>query len=402
MPPLDLRSFVDRAAALADTSPPTTTRETRTWLVDPFLETLGWDPAAGSCLRDRTVEGVRLEYVPTVDSVPALFVAVESFDDALAESRANALRNAMAWTGVDRAIYTNGRNYLFLAGSTDVRYRALECAELVDAESDLANYSRVAIGRRLEGRSREHVARRLAVERESLRDAIVDRLADATGRDDGVADGLESATDRFLDRLVVAFADDESGADDAAADVSVQFSESSITDGRRPGDGDGSGRRSGSDTAGRSTSSESRDGAAGGDEPDATAADTRPESAPRGDDPDEKEDGEYVVRFFNDRGSIGAIGHSTSRAALVAAAEYLLERGLADVEVPWSPDDADGTVLNDAPTRADGSPMAAPERLSNGFHLATAGTVDDRAARVEALAARAGLRAMIAGDWGSD
>jgi len=36
----------------------------------------------------------------------------------------------MAWTGVDRAIYTNGRQYLLLAGTTDVEYHALERAEL--------------------------------------------------------------------------------------------------------------------------------------------------------------------------------------------------------------------------------------------------------------------------------
>jgi len=111
------------------------------------------------------------------------------------------------------------------------------------------------------------------------------------------------------------------------------------------------------------------------------------------------EDGEYVVRFFNDRSSIGAIGHSTSAGALVEAADYLLERGLAGVEVPWSPDEGERTVLNVDPTRADGSPMDDPERLANGLVLETAGNVDERAARVEALAARAGLRAMLTGDW---
>jgi len=89
------------------------------------------------------------------------------------------------------------------------------------------------------------------------------------------------------------------------------------------------------------------------------------------------EDGEYVVRFFNDRSSIGAIGHSTSAGALVEAADYLLERGLAGVEVPWSPDEGERTVLNVDPTRADGSPMDDPERLANGLVLETAGNVDE-------------------------
>jgi len=125
MPSLDLDAFVARTAALVDSSPPTTLRETRTWLVEPFLETLGWTVRAESCVTDRIVDDVRLEYVPTVDSVPGLFVATESATDSLEESQANALRQAMAWTGVDRAIYTNGRQYLLLAGTTDVEYHAL-------------------------------------------------------------------------------------------------------------------------------------------------------------------------------------------------------------------------------------------------------------------------------------
>jgi len=110
-------------------------------------------------------------------------------------------------------------------------------------------------------------------------------------------------------------------------------------------------------------------------------------------------DGDYVVRFFNDRGSIGAIGHSSATGALVEAAEYLLERGLTGVDVPWRPDDANKTILNDEPVRVDGSPMDEPKQLSRGLYLEVAGDVDDRAARVKSLADRAGLRAMLAGEW---
>lgn len=59
--------------------------------------------------------------------------------------------------------------------------------------------------------------------------------------------------------------------------------------------------------------------------------------------------GEYVIRFFTDRGPIGVIGHLPSCGTLVEAAEYLLRRGLAGVDVPWSPDDGDGSVLNAEP-----------------------------------------------------
>ncbi|MDS0474131.1 hypothetical protein [Natrinema sp. 1APR25-10V2] len=444
MPSLDLRSFVARAAAMVDASPPADLGDTRTWLVEPFLETLGWD-LADVCVTDRSVDGTHLEYVPTIESVPALFVAVESYDDSLDESRANALRAAMAWTGVDRAIYTNGRQYLLLSGTTDVDYHALSVAELADADSVVADHSRAACERRLEHHARDHVARQLAVERPALVESIVDRLADATVQGDVYADELESATDRFLDRLVVAFADDErepARADDSD-DVSIRFDESTITDdggstvadrewttrseraGERTRIGDGTDTDSDATerTDGADASADAESGATNGNESDATTAtesdattatDDRgvddgpqPTTDARGDDPsrappisdDEGGDGEYVVRFFNDRGSIGAVGHSTSAGALVQAADYLLERGLAGVEVPWSPDDAEKTVLNAEPVHADGSSMAQPKQLSNGLYLATAGSVEERAGRIEALAARAGLRAMLTGDW---
>jgi len=97
--------------------------------------------------------------------------------------------------------------------------------------------------------------------------------------------------------------------------------------------------------------------------------------------------------------SVRSVTRRLQEHSLVEAADYLLERGLAGVEVPWSPDEGERTVLNVDPTRADGSPMDDPERLANGLVLETAGNVDERAARVEALAARAGLRAMLTGDW---
>ncbi len=115
----DLRSFVSRTTALISATPPSTGRETRAWIVDPLLETLGWDRHAESTITDTTVEDVHLEYVLAVESVPVLFVAVEPYGHDLTDQRARNLLEAMAWTGVDRAIYTNGHSVAFVAGTTD-------------------------------------------------------------------------------------------------------------------------------------------------------------------------------------------------------------------------------------------------------------------------------------------
>ncbi|SDJ93695.1 hypothetical protein [Natronorubrum texcoconense] len=429
---LDLDAYVTRSRALVDSTPPSTRRETRTWLVDPLLETLGWDVHADSCVTDTVVDGTRLEYVCSVDGVPALLVAVDSFGESLEKSRAVALLETMAWTGVDRAIYTNGRDFLLLAGTTDVERLACRLSSLTDHESAIAHYTRDAVGRSLERHSREFVARQLAIERSNLADAIVDELTDATEQGDAYASEFESAADRFLERLVASFADGGSGGavaelDSAGSDdVSVEFSDPSASDAeadRSSGErstslGEGYIRRERTDEPtppeevddARSTGTDSSvPNASDSDsvadtgastESDAVDSDAAQPSDETGDETETEGDGEYVVRFFNDRGSVGAIGHSSADQALVATTEYLFERGLSGVTVPWHPDDEDErAVLHESPTHPDGTPMSEPQQLSNGLYLETAGDADERAARVDALVARAGLRAMLTGDW---
>lgn len=416
MSTFDLDAFVERSQALVESSPPTTIRETRAWLVDPFLETLGWDVHAESCLTDRTVDDTTLEYVCTIDDVPALFVAVERYGDSLTKDRALALLETMAWTGVDRAIYTDGHDVLLLAGTTDVDRLACRLPDLPDHESAVSHYTRETIGQRLTRHTRPFVARQLAIERERLLEAIVAELTAATGGGSAHRTEFESAADRFLDRLVASFAaegEQSATALEAApeADVSIEFSETTVSDDDRRSGRDRNTERPEPDTPdSTATESENADARRSPDAETATSADvdsddpTRSSESPADADKadEETDDGEYVVRFFNDRGSIGAIGHSTSSRALVGAAEYLFERGLSGVRVPWHPDDADTrAVLNESPTHPDGTSMTAPHQLSNGLYLETAGDVQTRADRLEALAARAGLRAMLTGDWES-
>ncbi|WP_265111285.1 hypothetical protein [Halosolutus halophilus] len=455
MTDLDLRSFANRYRALVDTSPPTTRRETRAWIVDPLLEALGWDVHADSCLTGRTVDGTRFEYVCTIDSIPALFVAVEPFSGSLEQDRASAIYRTMAWTGVDRAIYTNGRHVALLARSSDVGQSTYQLSAIDDHESSLTHYTTDRIGRRLERHSRDHVARQIAIDRSALVDSIVDELVAIGGST--YESEFESETDRFLERLVASFATDATtrpAADgsDADAGVSIQFTEptpetdDATQSGTSPRDDSTEASQTDADAADRSGDTAATDaieeddapsrstaaadgdtaeGTEGDDVGSATDVSASADSADVGSAADSSDDGsadndsadvgsddevsaedgsgtDYVVRFFNERGSIGAIGHSTSDRALVHAAEYCFERGLSGVDVPWSPDDSDSTALNDQPVHADGSPMAAAQQLSNGLYLNTGGSVDDRAARVAALASRSGLRAMLTGDWEDD
>ncbi|OIB57070.1 hypothetical protein [Natrialba sp. SSL1] len=456
-----LRTFVARSRSVVESALPAVRPATRTWLVDPFLETLGWDVHADSCTAETTVDETALEYVFTVDGVPALLVAVEPATETLQKDRARSLLEAMAWSGIDRALYTNGRQFLFLAGTATgagtIDRLACSLDDLLTHEESIDHFTRAAVGQRLDPTSRQAVARQLALERPQLIDEIVATLTDATGEAASAA-ALESATARFVDQLLVSFGSDDGmqlpgDAPDVHEDVSLQFTESTTDETAVGSDGataEDVGERKGSDTepaptsdsgpnTERETASVPDDGVdhrdSVGDEGEVahgTGEMPVSEDAADGDDntdattdtTDDAATDSYVVRFFNDRGSIGAIGHSHSQEALVQATEYLFERGLSGISVPWSPADVDPeqgtdtghssngapsdstnsstpstTILNDTPHTADGTPMAEPRQLSNGLYLETAGTLDVHGTRVEALTKRAGLRAMLTGAW---
>lgn len=412
---LDLRPYVSRSRALVDATPPSTRRETRTWLVEPFLETLGWDVRGEDCRPNATVDGTAFEYVCAVDGVPALFVAVESVQAELDADRAGEVLEAMVWSGVDRAIYANGRDFLFLAGTADGERLRCDLRSLPAHADSIAHFARPALERHLEDDPRARTARRLALERSTLVDAIVDHLHPFADDADAL-DEFEAAAERFLDQLVVSFATNQPQVPARSDDVALEFTDSTtVTDAAASGSptaSDGSDPAADADDPRSSprSSADAGDRTDGVGDPSADASPAATDDAnedpaaaidePRH-DPDTDDGGEYVVRFFADRGSVGAIGGSSSRTALVHAAGYLLERGLASVDVPWGPDDGP-VVLNDEPTRADGSPMDAPQRLPNGYVLETAGDVATHAQRVESLAARAGFRVMLTGDWEDD
>ena len=434
---IDLRSFGDRVRALTDASPPTSTAETRSWLLEPLLEILGWDVHHPDCRTDVTVAGTRLEYVLAVTSTPGMFVAVESYAESLESDRVDRLQTTMARTGVDRAIYTNGRELVLLAGVDGSDRFECPLHAIYEHDDALAHFSKRSVAQRFERQTRRHAARRLAVGRAELASTIAHELALVAG--ERYQPTFQRASASFVDSLVEELVDATSpivtGAEPSSRQSSrvtesaaaSRFDEDEpetpadaplfVADDRSVSELDGdpdSTDDTGNATPERSTTGDPNpEGPNTGDpnpeksatEPtDETELEEEPETGSSADaahDESGRKNGEYVVRFFGDRGSIGAIGHSSPEEATTHAAEFLLERGLSGVQTPWGPDDGP-TVLNEEPTRSDGSPMRSVRELSNGLFLETTGDMDDLAARVVAMAERAGLRAMLTGDWSAE
>ena len=378
MDPTDLYAYVNRSKALREASMPTSRVETRAWLVDPLLAVLGWGVYEEECQTDVTVGDCRLEYVLSVAAAPAMVVAIEPHREGLEAEREREIQAVLARTGVDRAIYTDGATVALLAGEDTLECRLEALPEYADA---LTHFSRATLETRLKDDSRSLARRRLAVDQDRLVETITAELASVAGDDHRTE--LQAATGAFLDRILEALTV-EDGSDD------LEFDGSSANEPEEDPSGTETSTDSGEDgptetDLERNTPASPPDVSMAGDE------------SVSGEEDATDDDGEYVVRFFAERGSIGAVGHSSPEDTMVQAARFLFERGLSGIQTPWPEDGL--TILNDAPRLADGSPMAACRKLPNGLYLNTDGDADELAHRVTAMAERAGFRAMVTGDW---
>lgn len=361
---IELDSYTRRLATLRETSPPAARSGTTAWVLWPLLSELGWkfeQARPGTSLG--LLETDLVCSVTTEPPTPALIVAGEASTDPLLPDRLETIAETMAASGIDRALYTNGREFVFLAGTGDDRLR-VSAADLPSRIDEIRLYSSGNLRKYcsdLDPATRS--SRRLAISREELADSIRTLLEDTLGPAGSPA---EPTLTGFLDAV------GDRAKSPAKPDATTE-----------PDRSDG-----GSEDA----------ETASAPSPQQDAEEREPTSYPPSVASDDDPDGEYVARIFNERGSIGAVGHSTSAGALAQAASYLFERGLSGIRVPWAPEDG-AIIINEEPVDDAGTRWAAYEQLDNELYVNTGGSVAERARRVQALAERAGLRVMLTGDW---
>jgi hypothetical protein len=361
----DLREYVERSQDALDGASNLSLRNTELRLVHPFLSVLGWDVHRREVEADVRVPADRdpVDYALRVEGRLAVFVDVAACADSLDEASVDRLDAALSAAGVDWGILTNGRSFVFLArsGGDTGRVRC-RLADLPGHENVVTQYSKAAAESRTpDDEERTAAAQRLGDRREAVAERLTETLVAAA---DGAAEGdLASAVDAFLDDLIDAL--------DANAPSS------------------GSTERGGSDADGTT---------------DTDRVESPPEATPDGRAATTGGDGEYVVRFFDGRTSVGAVGTGSPAGTLSSAVEYLVDQHAVDggISLPWRPDAGDDpgkAVLNHDPVHPDGSPMPAHETLSNGYRLLTTLDAASTEVVIEELASKAGLRVMFQGDW---
>jgi len=408
----DVASFVDRAREALAATPEMGKRDTELRVVEPFLSTLGWDVRSPSVTAAYSAPNdVVVDYALRPDGGVGAFVATAPAAEDLSSERLEEVLAAMRAGDVPRGAYTNGRQFVLLALTEGGAERVeLSLDALPDRTDALAALSYDAVASVVEGGGSAVAHALVAAEQdavEAVTDAVFEVARDHGAEDvDGVAADVRPLARRFLDAVVDELATDHAGGDVGASARAPEPPGSNAPlesgDDASPEPGDDA------ESAGEDAPLENEEDAPGGSVDEAveesersrgSGASVRSLSAASGSG-EGSSDGEFVLRFFEDGRSVGAVGSSTVPAAVAQGVQYLLdERGIGPrVQFPYAPGDGDRAFLHREPVHPDGSPMTAAIDL-DGLYVHTGENVDALQTALEALAERGGLRVMFSGDW---
>ena len=401
-----LEAYVSQAQQRIASADSLSERNTQLRLVQPFLTMLGW--SLDRIVAEYTVTGHDpVDFALLVDDQPEVLVQTRACSTELSGADAQTLAELLLDTGIDWGILTNGQAFVFIdideTGAIDRRGVRLD--ELPDQPEMIERYTAAAASKRAVRRHEQftHAARRLDTDREALRADLTERVLATTGNE--VTGTVEDAVDDFLDGLSDTFRA-RGGDSEEATDIDPDEQESR----ERSGAADGSATPTAtSQTAQHDTE---RGETRGRRDSDTAAIDEIEDletpaiddlSTPGVDDTGDQKllseiecNEQFVVRFFDGRSSVGAVGHRNAAAATQLAVEYLLEhRDLGhSITLPWGPNDS-GVVLSH---ELDGPAVT----LDNGWELDITRSVVTAREAVTALAGKSGLRTMFQGDWSTD
>lgn len=388
-------------------------------IVEPLLELLGWDLRGDEVQPDVELGGWDVDYLLCVDGAPTVAVSAAAPDAALSDGPVSRVTDALGTTGVNWAVVTDGRTFVLLARTDGACHRRIvDLDDLVEETSALEQYSRAAALARAESREsdREAAARRLHERRDAAIRSVVEALVDVSG--DALEDPARDAAAALVDELSIAEGGATGGASPETPSASpasrTTRSSSGATGHVEPRDdppsvNEATGSPGESGTTDPPSESEATDppsaseptdapteSEAEGRRDDTSSSDTDPATSP----PAGSADGEFVVRFFGENASVGAVGADTPGGALAGAVEYLSEHhGLArSVTLPWGGGDDRSLLARDG-AHPDGRPMEPRREVAGGVSVWTGVDVEVAKEGIEGLAEAVGLRAMFQGDW---
>lgn len=396
-----LQAYVSTAEQRVASTDSLSKRNTQLRLVQPFLTTLGW--SIDEIVAEYEIsEHDSVDFALLIEDVPEVLVQTSACNHDLSEADVEALTRLLLNTGVDWGILTNGQAFVFVGlddtGAAD--RREVELAALPDRVAIVKRYTRAAASRRVQQRQERFTVaeRQLDNDREVLHADLTKRVLATTGGD--VADTVDDAISDFLDGLHDTFR--------ARAETTAEATDAWTDEGKanRKSLEQANGSTEATDHRNQQADEERKEGADHRIERQTNRAsvDTVADLATPeiSDTPDRtllsdiERDEQFVVRFFDGRSSVGAVGHCNAATATRLAIEYLLEqRNLSgSITLPWGESDSQimlGHELN--------GPSIA---LQNGWQLDTTRSLATAQETIETLAGKSGLRTMFQGNWSAD
>lgn len=410
----ELRKYAEQTRERVATTTSLSERNTQLRLVQPFLETLGWS-------LDRIVaeyefadaRGESVDFALLVEKVPEIVVETRACSEDLREADVEALGSVLLGTDVDWGILTNGRQFVF-AGVDEtgtLERRPVELDGLPDRMDVVSRYTEQVASRRVERRKERYstAVERLEGDRQAIQNALTERLVATTG--DDIAPMVEEATERFLDDLLDAFRERQGNTTEHqrnGTEIDSVTDSPSIAAVRPDTAGTEQNAQEVSEDEKREHDEQSASAQSVADIDELETPEIGSESPPERDSErnigidsegnrelalDVEREEEFVVRFFDGRTSVGAVGHRNAATATRLAVEYLLEHRQLEgsISLPWGPESEEPMVRH--------GDSGSSITMENGWQLDASCSVPTARAAIEALADESGLRTMFQGDW---
>ena len=336
-----LEAFVDHVHSALDADHEMSTRTAELRITQPFLEALRWDVHGPEVEAGYRVGDEVVGFALGQGETPSVFVETIAPSTAIDRTAVRQFVETMQTAGVEWGVLLDGRRYCLVAsmdGSLD--YVDFHLDELSENSEAISYYDRDAVLERETTRqaSRRRAAERLATRRDEVVADVTDQLVDVVGEE------LRSETAAVAQRIVDEFAADlrgdrmEGRGETGRGLDAPPANEGKSSDERppeRPVEGQTDAR------AGESIAGD-------GDSP--SSGSPRPTG-----------NHEYVVRFFDEGTSVGAVKAASLSGIIQQTIAYLDEGRdlLRSLSTPWSPEDWNRSVIAHDPSHPDGSPIGS-------------------------------------------
>ncbi|MFA1612178.1 type I restriction enzyme HsdR N-terminal domain-containing protein [Halobellus rubicundus] len=353
----ELVEYAERSSNLIEDSPQMDEENTKRKVIEPLIETLGWDILSSDVELEYSVQmgsgTKKVDYALKLEGAPVVFVEAKGCDTPLDQSHENQLKSYMRQVGVDWGLLSNGRQFeIFRRDISSTRPNEISLAAfgietVPNNEHPLKALSHDSIA---SGESRQIAKKIEAVQeavqslrenKETLAEDVTRVVTNVAGN--SVSQLVEDQAKNFVDNLIDS--------------LEEQTHREAVTASRDSG----------------------------------------------GNQNKRREDRKYVIRFLRNGDEIQRVNGDVQSEVVASAVEYLIqEEELTDeIDIPYIPGTGRGNraLINHRPEHPNGNNMKGSKPIAGDFYLLTHMSSDDKIRYTMELADKVGIEPEFIGEW---